>query len=241
MEEFLKKLTGSGNRGMIYFYLGVVTVILVEAILLVTFLPTLYASLRGKMATADARGKEVSSFAEALSMLGSLESSQVDGYLAKVLLALPDEKKTSGVISGMTALASSSGVVVTDLEFSPGVVATNSAGTKDDSPQEKVIDEALNVRAIPASLTIVATVDSLIDFLKKLATASQLIGVSAVSYSADRPGQIKATIAILIYYQPRDINKFSWRNLKAIPKEDVGFIQTLPDEDLFVLRNQTGF
>lgn len=241
MEEFLKKLTGSGNRRMIYFYLGVAVVFLIEVFILITFLPPTYARLRGKMVMADTRGKEVSSYTNALSMLESLDSSGVDGYLAKVLLALPDEKKISGVISGMTALASSSGVVVTDLEFSPGIVATISAETKNNAPDEKVVDENLNVRMVPASLTIIASVDSLIDFLKKLSTASQLIGVSAVSYSVDRPGQVKATIAIAIYYQPRDISKFSWQNLRAIPDEDIGFIQSLPGEDLFVLRDQAGF
>lgn len=236
MENLLKKITGSGNMGMVYFYVGAAIIVLVEGLLLVSVLPNLYKELREKMTLADSRSAEVASYGSALKMLSQLESSQVDGYLGKVLLALPDEKKTSGIISGMTALASTSGVVVTDLEFSPGAVASDS-GQLEGVSVEKVVDKDLNIRAVPASLTISASIDSLIVFLEKLANASQLIGVSAVSYTSSTPGQLKATISVLMYYQPRDISKFSWRGLKEISDEDANYIQNLPDEDLFILRN----
>jgi hypothetical protein len=240
MEDFLKKLTGSGNKGMIYFYLGAAAVIALQLILLVSVLPRYFSSLKEKMVTVEARQIEVSSYGKALKMLSSLDASQVDGYLNKVLLALPDEKKTSGIISGMTALASSSGVVVTGLEFSPGFVATNSGQTAETPGPEEIVEAGLNLRAIPASLTVTASVDSLINFLKKLSDASQLIGVMGVNYGSSGPDQVKATILIKIYYQPRDINKFAWKDLKPIQDEDISFVQALPDEDLFVLEAPQG-
>lgn len=237
MENILKKIIGSGNMGMVYFYVGAALVVLVEGLLLVSVLPKVYGELREKMTLADSRGAEVASYGSALKMLSELDSSQIDGYLEKVLLALPDEKKTSGIISGMTALASTSGVVVSGLEFSPGVVASDS-GELEKVSLEKIVDKDLDVRAVPASLTISANIDSLIVFLEKLANASQLIGVSAVSYTSNTPGQVKATLSVLMYYQPRDISKFSWRGLKAISDDDANYIQNLPAEDLFIPRSQ---
>jgi hypothetical protein len=87
---------------------------------------------------------------------------------------------------------------------------------------------------------VTASVDSLINFLKKLSDASQLIGVMGVNYGSSGPDQVKATILIKIYYQPRDINKFAWKDLKPIQDEDISFVQALPDEDLFVLEAPQG-
>lgn len=240
MEDFLKKLTGSGNRGMIYFYLGATALIGAEIAILFFVMPGYFSSLREKMAFSEVRREEVAAYDKSLKMLSTLDQSQIDSYLGKLLLALPDEKKTSGIISGMTALASQSGVVVTGLEFSPGFVATNSGQTIEATSQDRVVDSALNVRAIPAALTISASPVSLINFLKKLSEASQLIGVSAVNYESSGIGQIKAVISIQIYYQPRDISRFSWRGLRGVSGEDIGFVQTLPGEDLFVLQGQSG-
>ncbi len=129
--------------------------------------------------------------------------------------------------------------MVTGLEFSPGVVAASSSGSENKlSGQDIVVDPGLNIRVVPASLTVMATPDSLITFLEKLSLASQLIGVKAVSYTADQISQIKATILIAIYYQPRDISKFSFKDLKPISDEEANLVQNLPEEDLFVLPDQ---
>lgn len=236
MESFLKKVSGSINPRMVYFYVGAMIISLAELSLLLLLLPGLFLGFREKFDRFGIRQVEVNSYAESLKVLQSLNGPEVDEQLRKVLYALPDEKKTSGVVSGMTALASSSGVIVTSLEFSPGIVEASAAGQVDEVRQEIVVDEAKNIKAIPASLSIVTNTDGLVSFLHNLSEASQLIGVTSVGYTSDSLDQVKATVAILIYYQPRDINKFSWVGLKPLSESEASYVRALPGEDLFVLR-----
>lgn len=182
--------------------------------------------------------KDVAALTDINSALTTQNASSIKPYLDRATFALPDEKKTAGLISGLTNFANNYGVAIQTLEFSPGLISTQSASTGFLSTNETgdVIIPG-GVRAVPATLTATGDPTSLKSFLDALQRASQIIGVTLVNYSTpEKGGTGTANISILIYYQPIDTAAIDWKNIKTLTTDDITFLETLSNEDKFTLK-----
>lgn len=185
---------------------------------------------------SDIAGKKEDSLhlEKSLAVLGTLEDSQVQKLVSVALAALPDEKKTSGLFAGLTAVASASGVTVTSLEFTPGRVSTGSASL--DSQNAKSFERQLphNVRAINASLTVISDFSSLATFIDRVEKASQVLGVASVSFSKLETTEPEAQITLEVYYQP-ERTLLATDILEPISDQELNLAGSLSSKDIFKL------
>lgn len=164
--------------------------------------------------------------------LVAVDESQLSSTLRIAGIALPDEKKVAGLISGLGGVASDSGVLVKSIGFSPGRVSTMSAGVQTIGAGEVEVGD--KVRAIPATMTVSSSLSQFLDYLKKLQLASQLLGVTGINYSltGSSPG---GDVSLLVYYLPGRLGKPSWLYVPAIATEDLQVLSNLSPSDIFNL------
>lgn len=214
------------------FYLVVGGVFLLESIVLASFFPQQITKLVTNWQSLSESNRQVTVFKDVSAALTAQNKNSVGPYLARARSTLPDEKKTAGLISGLTKFAGNYGVAVKTFDFSPGLISTASASTgflQTNTSGEVII--AGGVKAIPATLTVTADPTSLKSFFDALLKASQLVSVTLVDYLNNT-----ANISILIYYQPVDTKTIDWQNIKTLTKEDILFVGTLATEDQFILK-----
>src|SRR3989344_2419395 len=165
---FLKQL----KSPFVLWAVGLVGMILIQLLLAGVFLPKLWTRIRESQQRWQALVVEVRDLTKASEVLAGIDGDTLLGFKEKVLAALPAEKKVSGVVSGVSALASQSGVVVTSLEFSPGKISTTSAINEAEIKQGDVNVEIGHVQAIPANLVVSGSTPAMLEYLRKLAEVS---------------------------------------------------------------------
>ncbi len=166
-----------------------------------------------------------------VSSISQSDEASLNSFVDLTRAALPDEKKTGGVILGLIRLASGSGVAVNNLEFSPGLVSTGSAAVV------SVVNEGTlgnGVLYVPASLGVTAGFGSLANFLETLGNSSQLIGVKEVDYS-QAGSKAEAKLGLEIYYQPPKTGAVSWKQVKPLTPGEAEQINSLPSKDIFTI------
>ncbi len=214
------------------FYIIVGGIFLLEIIVLSLMFPPQITKLVTNWQNLSDNSHEVTVLKKAGDALATQNKSLVGPYLIRSRLALPDEKKAAGLISGLTNFAGNYGVAVKTFDFSPGLISTASASTgflQTNTGGEVIFP--VGVKAIMATLTVTADPSSLKLFFEALQKASQIIGVTLVDYSKNT-----ANISVLIYYQPVNGNTIDWQNIKTLTSDDISFLETLPNEDKFILK-----
>lgn len=176
---------------------------------------------------------EVKSLSSAQQQLGAVEASLLSSYLKLAEVALPDEKKVAGLISGLVSVASSSGVTVKAVSFSPGriSVSTVSAGVAGEGAGEVEIGD--KVRAIPVTMTVASSLAQFLDYLERLQAASQLLGVTGINYSLSE--QSSGDLNLIVYYLPERLGKPGWQYIPSISAEDLKMLTNLSPRDIFNL------
>lgn len=185
------------------------------------YLPNLVNQVIALRQRVDEKQTDVKNYETAVSLLRSIDSTQLSANLKKINTVLPKEKRIAGLVTGFINLASSSGMAVTGLEFSPGRIASASGNLLNsehpDLSNVHEVDFGSGVKGIVMYLSITGNAPQLTRFLRSLQTSSPLIGVKNVEFTvaADQAVQSKASLQLLIFYQPEvvfditDIGKIS--------------------------------
>lgn len=212
-------------------FLVVGVVILVELLAAVLYLPRQVFSLidlKDEVTVLSQRQVELAAAEEAL---GEVDDGQVNNLLLRAEKALPDEKRVAGVVSGISALASSAGVITKSIEFSPGIVSTSS-GSILVSTSEK--DEGEKVKSVPVSMSVTSTLPQFLDFLKQILKSGQLLGVTSINYSLTG-GQPGGDMSLVVYFLPARIGKPDWNFIPSITEEDLAVLDELSNQNVFNL------
>lgn len=205
-----------------YFYIlaGVVFVTNLAAVF--WFIPNQVNKVSQKWRDLQQANQEINELTKTISNLENSDKSNLTQNLAKAAAALPDKKKTSGLVTGLSDLAEQNGVLIKSLEFSPGKLATGSA------------DESLTVgngvKAITASLEVGADLPALITFLEKLQKVSQILGVTSVEF-----GGKGTSLPLLVYYQPPRSGILNWKQVELLTAAETEVLKSLESKDVFTL------
>lgn len=205
-------------------------VILVEVWFLAFYLPGKIFGLLELRDQVTRLSQDVGQLATANEQLGAVDNTQLAAELTVAEVALPDEKKVAGLISGLGSLASSSGVLVKSIAFSPGRVSTSSADLTGGGSEIEVGDK---VRAIPVTMTVTSSLEQFLDYLERLEAASQLLGVTEINYSLSGP--TGGDLGLLVYYLPARTGKPSWQHIPSISSEDLAVLSKVSPLDIFNL------
>lgn len=222
MKINLKKIKAAG------FYLVAAAIILVEVIIGLVFIPSRLELLYTNSQKITSESTEITSMENVVKSIQNVDKNQLDIYTQKTNAAIPMDKKTTGIISGISSLASNYGVAVKNIEFSPGVISTTSVQVSQTASISGVL-------YIPAQLTVSSDLNSLIKFLTALRSVSQIIGVSDVAYSAAAGSGVTTTTQLLIYYLPASYNPVSLSGVKPLTTGEMKILDTLPQKDIFTL------
>jgi hypothetical protein len=220
------------------FYIIIAGVLLAEVVAGLVIIPDKLTRISADWQEADQVAAESGRLTNLLTTIATVDQASLEADLAKVTAALPDEKKTTGLVSGLSILAPDYGVLVRSLEFSPGLVSTESA--KYVPRKLQVTSEIVTgngVKAIPAALSVATNFHSLISFLTRLTTVSQIITVTSVELSAPAGKENLAVLSLMVYYQPRKEGSISWRQVDALNPAERAIVDSLEDKDLFTLQS----
>lgn len=211
------------------WYLLLLVVILTEFGVVVGFVPRQWQEIGSLQERKIYLSSRVGILTGAISVLRALDQKELAKQLAQVDAALPNGKKTSGLVFGMGSIASASGVALSSIEFSPGKISTGSA---------QVTEEAVagtKVRQVRAEVTIGSDLSTLTTFLSKIYAASQLIGVERVSFSASSGRQPTAAIMLQVYFEPRSNEPVDWGKVRPTLASESAVLGSLSSQDVFTV------
>lgn len=211
------------------FYIGGAAVVLGGVWFLLTAPYQQWGEITSLQINKEQLSDEVTRLDKAITILTAIDQKQLAQDLASVNAALPGQKKTSGLVAGLSAVASASGVVVRELTFSPGRIATESS---------EVSNEQLagsKVRVVTASLSVGSDLPRLGSFLSKLQSASQLLGVSSVGFTAGSAREPLSTISLSVYYQPPSAGVIDWGEVRPVSDKERQILASLSSKDVFIL------
>ena len=145
-----------------------------------------------------------------ISVLESLDQVKVRRDLATVVAALPNEKKVTGMVTGLTNLASASGVSVSSVELIPGKISTKSAGVSQTAIKANDladVDVGGGVRGIPLSRVGSGNEPRFLDLVGKIARVSPLLGVRKLDFTVAGGVERSGQLTILVYFMPVDTSR----------------------------------
>ncbi len=219
-----------------YFpFIVLAAVLFGEILVLAFYFPNKIFSLLEIRVKIDQLSGEVKQLENAEQSLSQVNDQDLNSTLAKATVALPDEKRVTGVITGLVNLASASGVIVKSIEFSPGRISTK-VGSPSGTPvvSSREIEIGDRVLAVPANMSVNSSLVQILSYLSKLQTSGPLLGVTALNYSlsGSAPG---GTISLLVYYLPNREGKPGWEFIPTISPDEIATLGKLPSSDIFRL------
>lgn len=173
---------------------------------------------------------EITGLSKALAVLKSVDQKKLATQLATVNAALPSQKKTSGLLSGVAEVARGSGVTLKSVDFAPGKISTGSA--------ERTTEEKLpgtKVSVLLASAVVTGDLSSLRSFLTLLSSSSQLVGVKSVAYTGFAAREQTASLSLLVYFQQPETTGLDWSQVSAVSSEQEKVVAKLSTRDVFIL------
>lgn len=204
------------------FYIFAGGIIILELALVIFFFPAQWGKISQNWQDLQDTTKEAADLTKTISALANSDKDNLKQNLDKASAALPDKKKTSGLVTGLSDLAGQNGVVIKSLEFSPGKLATGSA------------DEATTigngVKAVSASMEVGTNLPTLITFLGKLQKVSQLLGVVSVDFTGN-----SASLPLLVYYQAPRQGSLNWKQVELLTTQETQVLKSLEATDIFTL------
>lgn len=188
------------------------------------------AFLRQGISDTNAR---VSEKQKVIATLSNIDANAVSASLTKANIILPSQKKTSGVIAGLSTLASSSGVVVKTLELSPGRISTISGESNSRTFIEKF--KNVGVAAVPATVSLTSDIVALANFIHQVEKASQILGITSVDSGAAVGKGISVSLSILVYFQPPRESSNIWQDVRAPNPDEAKILGEFEARDIFSL------
>lgn len=193
-----------GGSGNLIFFIAIGLVVAAEVALAVLLLPSRLSALGTLSGQVESSRKEVVELEGEVSALQGIDQREVEKELLLATSALPSEKRVSGLVSGLTNLASSSGTLLLDLNLSPGQLASRAGAVVNTGPTEASgAEESFpnGVFGIPMTMTLSGSEDQLEGLMTKLQMVSPLVGIKSVDYSVGSAGSA-AGFNLLIFFQP---------------------------------------
>lgn len=216
-------------------YLVMAIIMFIDAVLLMIIFPVEIIKLGDAWINYQSVQQENQNLKNINEILTVQDQKSVEPYVIKARAALPGEKKTAGLITGLSSFAAKYGVAIKTLDFSPGLIATSSALTGYNMTNNQgEIDLKANVKALPVSFTADTDISSLTKFLNALKITSQMLGVTTISFTQG-PINGNVSVGVLVYYQPTSFSKTSWGNTKKLSAIDIELLGSFPTEDVFKL------
>lgn len=209
--------------------------ILAEVLFLAFYLPGKVFELLDLRDKTTSLSSDVKQLMAANSQLAAVDENQLNSALNIAEVALPDEKKVAGLIAGLGKVASSSAVAVKSISFSPGQISTASGQVSVGASDLAIGD---GVRAIPVNMSVASSLTNFLDYLNKLQSASQLLGVTGINYSL--PSQTSGgEMSLLVYYLPARTGRPTWQYIPPIEATDLEVLSKLSPADIFILPGAT--
>ena len=224
-------ISGKSKGKTLFILLGLVFIFeIATAIILLPRFWTKVIEERQQIAGLESETLELN---RKLQVLDSLDGDQVALGLNNASLALPTEKKISGIVSSLTSLSSSSGTVVNRLELSPCKISTRSASLN----VVKVINttDCQNVKldngvsGIKLSMELLADSLRLQNLIAQLYHVSPMLGVETFEYGKNSNGET-SSLTLLLYYQPSTVNLSKLDNLKEISDGENEVLKSLNNQ-----------
>lgn len=212
------------------FYLIITFVIIVEILLAVFFIPNRIQSIMTKRQEIAQQSDDYRGLQAAVNALSQVDKSVLDRYLQRSTAAIPNEKKTTGIVSGLSVIAVTNGVMVRNLELNPGLISSASA----QSPAPA----GTGLRFVPATLTVTANFQALNNFLTSLRKTSQIISVRDLTFDAVGDNN-RVQIGVQIYYLAPRSQSVSWSNIATLTPVEIDLLEKLPETDVFTLGQET--
>lgn len=217
------------NKYGLYILLG--GIFLIEIFFVILFMIPQVFKFYENWTALQEDSKVVSSLVLATQTISEQKPEDIKPYFNRAQAALPNEKKAAGFLTGLTNFAAKYGVAVSAFDFSPGLISTSSAATAYILTNEAgEITAAEGVKAVPANLTVSGKITSIKSFLDALKNTSQILSVTTIDYSLD-----SARLSLLIFYQPLSDNKTIWNQLEPLSAEEINFLGTFNERDVFKL------
>lgn len=218
------------------FYIAIFTVILVEILFAFLVLPSGVNTINDNRSKLKALNSEIANLTQIIDSLENMDTKNLNNDLQKASAALPDQKKTAGLVTGLTNLASTSGVLLKNLEFAPGLISTDAASLAIlRNPGEDII-KGEGIKAVNASMVVIADLNSLIDFLAKINKASQLLGVSSLHFGSQTGDNKQASIEFYILYQPAKKSSILLKQVTPLTESEKKVLESLSSKDIFILQ-----
>lgn len=220
------------NWSQLVFYFLVLVAFLAEGWFFSFFVPGQLAAILFSKDAVDRNAKEIADLQVALQKIQQADQESLSRYAHLATIALPNDKKTGGIVTGMSSLAATYGVGVKSLEFSPGLISSEEADLRNNFP----VSLGGGVRQITANLTVSAKMSSLVTFLEGLERASQLIGVNSLTFNNNPQGDY-ASLLLNIYYQPLPLfnPQTAVKTVKLLTQEDLSLLESLSEKDVFTV------
>jgi hypothetical protein len=206
------------------FYIVIAIAVITEIVLMVIAVPPRLQNIFSNQIKFNSLSLQSRDLESAVQTVTSIDKTRLDGYLQKSTIALPDEKKTAGIVSGLSNVASSAGIIVRDLELTPGLLSSSSARTP----------SVRGLKYVPAALLLSSDLPSLAKFVNSLRNTSQVLGVSELHYvSSGNYNSVE--IGVQIFYLPPSEGPVEWKQLEALTSTELDLLDGLSDKDLFTV------
>lgn len=167
---------------------------------------------------------------QTLAMLDSVNSQELLSLTAKAKASVPDEKKTTGLVSGFSAIASSVGLALSQVEFSPGRISTESAKT--NGAQKPTVTKL--AQSYPVSISSTGNLSQVGLFLRRINSASQIITVDSLDFSISS-ARLTTSIALQAYFQEPLAGDIPWNEISEVTATEKAILGPLPTVDQFTL------
>lgn len=208
-----------------YFYISAGVIFIINLVAVFWFIPNQVNKVSQKWRDLQQTNQEINELTKTIYNLENSDKNNLTQNLYKAAAALPDKKKTSGLVTGLSELAGQNGVLIKSLEFSPGKLATGSA--------DESTTIGNGVKAITASLEVSADLSTLITFLGKLQKVSQILGLTSVEF-----GSKGTSLPLLIYYQPSRTGSLNWKQVELLTVAETEVLKSLDAKDIFTLPSE---
>lgn len=131
-----------------------------------------------------------------LAILSAIDKEQELEVLKKITFVLSEEKDVFSIFNGLDTQEKDAGIVVTQSDFTVGVVSTSSASQK--SVVQKTAYESIDI-----SFNVLASKDTLLTFLKNLRNfKTRLFTVKDMKITILPNSQLEASFILSAFYMP---------------------------------------
>lgn len=193
-KQFLK------NKYQIYLLplLAAGFIILVSVYILI---PNVQNTLANQQ-TITVKQEELQKLESKMQLLKSVQSGNIDRYLADALIALPNEKDAAAQLITFGNLTNSTQAEIEQISLVPGLISSASAGGVTASKINLPVKTVKNINLLASSLQIRATNSQYLEFLKQLYNSRLLFEIDKmdINFSADIPDMMTAKLTLNSFY-----------------------------------------